>query len=211
MRYVIMANGRGTRWGGHTGVPKHLIEFDGETLLRRIVRQLAEIDPGADVVISASDPRYATAGARLHTPAVNAIELDRFVPELIDEEVCFLYGDTLYSTPAIEAIVAERPTELAFFGDERGIVAVRSGDADLLRFHLDRVRALYLSGAIGSCVGWQVYQSFEGLPFEQVRIGPRFRLLTHATVGFNSPDEHDAFRVREDQMGVHGGSRRARE
>lgn len=188
-----MANGRGTRWGGHTGVPKHLIEFDGETLLRRIVRQLSTIDPRAEVVISASDPRYETEGARRHVPRENEIELDRFVPELIASEVCFLYGDTLYSTPALEKIASESTDELAFFGDERAIVAVRSGDADLLHHHLHRVRSLFLAGEIASCVGWQVYQSYEGLPFDRVRIGPRFRLLEHATVGFNSPNDHQAF------------------
>ncbi|MGM1018815.1 MAG: NTP transferase domain-containing protein [Actinomycetota bacterium] len=203
MRYVIMANGRGTRWGGHAGVPKHLIEFDGETLLRRIVRQVAAADPAADIVVSASDPRYDTEGARRHTPRVNEIELDRFVPELISDQVCFLYGDTLYSTSAIQSIVSVDTVELDFFGDERAIVAVKSASSSLLRAHLDHVRSLYLAGEIESCKGWQLYQSYEGLPFGEVRLGARFRVLDHATVGFNSPDEHEAFRNHDDMMGMH--------
>ena len=79
MRFVIMANGHGTRWGGHSGIPKHLIEFEGETLLRRITRQLRALDPDAEVVISASNPDYETEGARRHTPRVNELEIDRFV------------------------------------------------------------------------------------------------------------------------------------
>ncbi|MBN7794141.1 NTP transferase domain-containing protein [Microbacterium esteraromaticum] len=193
MRYVIMANGHGTRWGGHNGIPKHLIEFDGETLLRRIVRQVAEADPGADIVISASNPRYETEGARRHAPEVNEIELDRFVPELIVDEVTFLYGDTLYSTSAIAAIVAEPTTAIDFFGDERAIVAVKSVDRDLLLRHLDRVRRLFIANEIDACKGWQVYQSYEGLSFDDVVLGPRFRILDDATVGFNTPEEHTSF------------------
>lgn len=202
MRYVIMANGRGTRWGSHSGVPKHLIEFDGETLLRRIVRQVSSLDPGAEIVISASNPMYETEGARRHTPKVNEIELDRFVPELITDEICFLYGDTLYSTSAIEQIVSTATMEIDFFGDERAIVALKSSNSELLLAHLGHVRTLFLAGKISNCVGWQVYQSYDGLPFDEPQIGPRFRVLTHATVGFNSPHEHESFDDHDGQMGV---------
>ena len=210
-----MANGRGTRWGGHSGIPKHLIEFDGETLLRRIVRQVTETDPGAEIIISASNPAYETEDARRHEPAVNEIELDRFVPELITDDVCFLYGDTLYSTSAIRTIVSTPTAEIDFFGDERAIVAVKAADSELLRAHLGRVRRLFLAGEITSCVGWQLYQSYEGLPFDDVLLGPRFRVLEGATVGFNTPDEHEAFRIRtepavemrEDEVGFGGAPR----
>lgn len=200
MRYVVMANGKGTRWGGHRGIPKHLIEFDGETLLRRIVRQVSEADPTGEVVISASDPRYDTAGARRHAPQVNEIELDRFVPELISDEVCFLYGDTLYSTSAIRRIVHEPTVDIDFFGDERAIVAVKARNPDLLRSHLDRVRSLYLAGEIAHCRGWQLYQSYAGLPFGEIRVGPGFRTLREATIGFNTPEDHREFERAVDDV-----------
>lgn len=203
MRYVIMANGRGTRWGGHSGIPKHLIEFDGETLLRRIVRQVADADPGADIIISASNPAYDTEGARRHVPAVNEIELDRFVPELITDEVTFLYGDTLYSTSAIRTIVAEPTTAIDFFGDERAIVAVKSRKRELLLHHLGRVRTLFLAQEIHACKGWQVYQSYEGIPFGPIELGPRFKSIHDATVGFNTPEEYATYHRESERSGVH--------
>ena len=193
MRYVIMANGHGTRWAGYGGGPKHLIEFDGETLLRRMVRQLSQLDPRAEVVISASDAAYETEGARRHIPERNEIELDRFVPELITDEVCFLYGDTLYSNDALMRIVRAGTSGVDFFGDEHGIVAVRSGDADALRTHLDRVRALYVAGEIDDCKGWQLYQSYTGQPFGPPKPGAGFTVLDELAVGFNTPDEYRAF------------------
>lgn len=39
-KYYILANGEGTRWHNYKGVPKQLIEIDGETILSRMVRLL---------------------------------------------------------------------------------------------------------------------------------------------------------------------------
>lgn len=186
MRYVIMANGRGTRWGEYGGIPKHLIRIGGETLLRRIVRQVSTRDPDAEIIVSSWDPRCETPGARRYVPLVNELELDRFVPELIVDPVCFLYGDTYYNDYAMARIVSTPADELAFFGDTRSIVAVKSGDSALLLRHLDRVRWLYVSGEIASCLGWQLYQSYAGVPFGPPQVGERFHVL-EGTAGFNSP------------------------
>lgn len=209
MRYVIMANGRGTRWNSHRGITKHLIEFRGETLLRRIVRQVLAADPGSDVVISSANPAYDTPGARRHVPVRNELELDRFVPELIDEPVCFLYGDTLYADDTIAEIIATPPAELDFFGGLSGIIAVRSAAPETFRAHLERVRELYLAGEISECRGWQVYQSYEGLPFDEIRLGPAFHRTTGRAVGFNSPSDLEAFETwnREDPQGDPGALR----
>ncbi len=193
MRYVIMANGRGTRWNAHRGITKHLIEFGGETLLRRIVRQVAAADPGSDIVISSANPAYETPGARRHVPVRNELEIDRFVPELIDVPVCFLYGDTLYDDAAIEEIATGPVRELEFFGELSGIIAVRSSAPDTFHAHLERVRSLYLAGEIAECRGWQLYQSYEGLPFGEIRLGPGFRRTMSRSVGFNTPTDLEAF------------------
>ena len=53
MNYYILANGEGKRWGNYKGVPKHLIEIDGETLIDRTVRLLAKYRrKGEDIIIS---------------------------------------------------------------------------------------------------------------------------------------------------------------
>lgn len=188
-----MANGQGSRWGGHLGRAKHLIEIGGETLLRRIARQVGEVDPGADVVISSSSASYETEGARRHEPLVNELEIDRFVPELFSSQVCFLYGDTYYSDEAIAAIVGEPTDGMLFFGDERGIVAVKSHDQHALTHHFTRVRDLFLAGEIDSCIGWQLYQSYAGLEFGRPSIGDHFVRLTQFARGFNTPGEYEEF------------------
>lgn len=189
-RYVIMANGRGTRWGSHLGIPKQLIEIEGETLLRRIVRQVSEFDPSAEVVISSSDPRHDTEGAIRYVPARNEIELDRFVEELITNNTCFMYGDTFYSDEAIQTIVRSAAQSVAFFGDERSIVGVSCHDESLFRKHLGNVRSAFIAGTIDNCIGWQVYQSFIGQLYQELVIGDYFVWLDEKmTCGFNSPED----------------------
>lgn len=189
MKYIIMADGKGTRWNNYNNIPKHFIEMDGETLLERTVRLLREKDPGCRVIITSHDPRYEVPGARRYEPKHNVLEIDRFTTELIEDDVCFLYGDTYYSEAAVETIVGEKAEDLLFFGNERSIVAVKVADGVLFSHHVDRVRQLYLDGKISRCIGWQVYQSFMNLPFEEKKIDGKYIFVEDGTRDFNSPED----------------------
>ena len=191
MKYIIMADGKGTRWNNYHNIPKHLIEIDGETLLTRTVRLLRENDARADIVITSHDPRYEVPGARRYEPQNNHLEIDRFTEELIADDVCFLYGDTFYSESVIQKIADTPAEKLLFFGNERSIVAIKVADGALFRQHVDRVRELFLAGKIEKCIGWQVYQSFEGLPFGEKTIAADYILIQDGTEDFNSPADYN--------------------
>ena len=191
MKYIIMADGKGTRWNNYHNIPKHLIEIDGETLLARTVRLLRENDARADIVITSHDPRYEVPGARRYEPQNNHLEIDRFTEELIADDVCFLYGDTFYSESVIQKIADTPAEKLLFFGNERSIVAIKVADGALFRQHVDRVRALFLAGKIEKCIGWQVYQSFEGVPFGEKTIAADYILIQDGTEDFNSPADYN--------------------
>ena len=191
MKYIIMADGKGTRWNNYHNIPKHLIEIDGETLLARTVRLLRENDARADIVITSHDPRYEVPGARRYEPQNNHLEIDRFTEELIADDVCFLYGDTFYSESVIQKIADTPAEKLLFFGNERSIVAIKVADGALFRQHVERVRALFLAGKIEKCIGWQVYQSFEGLPFGEKTIAADYILIQDGTEDFNSPADYN--------------------
>ena len=191
MKYIIMADGKGTRWQNYNDIPKHLIEIDGETLLGRTVRLLNEGDPGCEVIITSHDSRYEFAGARRYEPLHNHLEIDRFTEELIENDVCFLYGDTFYSENAIATILSTQTDDMIFFGNARSIVAIKVADGALFRRHVDRVRDLFLRGEIEKCIGWQVYQSFTGMPFGEKKIGEKFLVLEDGTEDFNSPEDYN--------------------
>ncbi len=165
-RYVIMANGQGIRWNEYLGIPKHLISVGGETLLERIVRQVTERNATAEIIISSSDPRCESPGAIRYSPRRNEIELDRFVPELLCDGVCFLYGDTYYTDEAMDIIFTTERGALTFFGTNTSLVAIKSWSHTEFTHHLDVVRTAYQTGQISTCKGWQVYRSYAGHPLE---------------------------------------------
>ena len=189
MKYIIMADGKGTRWQNYNDIPKHFIEINGETLLGRTVRLLRQGDPGCEVIITSHDPSYEVEGARRYEPLNNHLEIDRFTEELIEDNVCFLYGDTYYSEEAAAAIINTEAEDILFFGNQRSIVAVKVADGKLFKSHVDRVRQLFVEGKIEKCIGWQVYQSFMGLPFDEKKIESKYIVLEDGTEDYNSPED----------------------
>ena len=68
-------------------------------------------------------------------------------------------------------------------------MAIKVADGDLFRSHVHRVRKLFLEGKIEKCIGWQVYQSFLGLPFGEKKIDSKYVLIKDGTEDFNSPED----------------------
>lgn len=192
-RYIIMANGSGVRWGNHGGIPKQLIEIEGETLLGRTTRLLHDYDERAEVVIASSNPLCVADGALRYAPKCNEYEIDRFVPELVEDGCCFLYGDVFYTPSAIEEILGNSNDSLLFFGNAKSIVAVKVGSSSDMRRHYINVRRLFVEGFIDQCKGWQLYQSFTNQSFGEVEIVGDFVYLADETTDFNSPEELNFF------------------
>lgn len=194
MKYIIMSDGRMSRWQKGTTL-KHLLPIGSETVLERLVRQLREQSPSPEpeIIITSHNPAYEVAGARRYEPQNNVYEIDRFTWELIDDEVCFLYGDTVYSDQAVQRILSLEGEPLCFVADRHSIVAVKVFDAGVMRSNIAHVREAYRSGLISDCRGWQVYLSYVGLPLDQVRLAGHITVLNHETFGFNTPDEYAQF------------------
>ncbi|MCQ2551220.1 MAG: 2-C-methyl-D-erythritol 4-phosphate cytidylyltransferase [Clostridia bacterium] len=191
MKYIIMADGKGTRWGMYKDIPKHLIKINGETLLGRTVRLINEMDEEADVIITSHNPEYEFEGAKRYEPLNNHLEIDRFTEELIEDDICFLYGDTFYREDDLKQIIASDVEDLLFFGNERSIIAIKVKDGDLFKSHVDNVRNLFLAGKIEKCVGWQVYQSFLNLPFGIKKIDKKYVFMDQGSQDFNSPEDYE--------------------
>lgn len=198
MRYVIMANGKGTRWAEYGGIPKHLIKVEGETLLDRTSRLVHAADPEAEVIISSADERCEADGATRYVPVRNELEIDRFVPELTCDNMVFLYGDTYYNESLIEQIVTASVRDLLFFGDEKTIFAIKVGKGEVMSRHFQRVRDSFLAGNLATCKGWQVYQSYLQIEHGMTDvadhvIGPEYVMVHDGTGDFNTPEDFHAF------------------
>lgn len=191
MKYVVMADGKGTRWNNYMNVPKHLAKVEGETIIGRTVRLLNEFDDNAEVIITSHDPRYEFEGATRYEPINNVLEIDRFTYELIEDNTCFLYGDTYYTEDAIKNIINAETDELLFFGNSKSIVAVKVANSSIFRDNIDKVRNLYLEGKINNCKGWQVYQSYMNLDYDKKEIADKFVVLDSKTIDYNTPEEYE--------------------
>lgn len=189
MKYVIMADGKGTRWNNYLDKPKHLIEVEGETLLKRTVRLIHDVDKDAEVIITSHNPEYEVEGAARYEPKNNVLEIDRFTEELVDDNVCFLYGDTFYSKEAMETIFNTKTDEIIFFGNEKSIVCVKIADGDIFRKHFIRVRNMFIKGECKTAKGWQVYRSYVGIDMEDRTICGSFIRIEDKTRDFNCPED----------------------
>ena len=189
MKYIIMADGKGQRWDNYMDVSKHLIKIDGITLLARTTNLIRKYDENAEVIITTHNKDYETEGAVLYAPLNNELEIDRFTRELIDDDICFLYGDTYYSDDAIDTIVKTEVDDMLFFGTQRSIVAIKIKDGSLFRKHFERVRQLYVEGKIKQCIGWQVYLSYRNLDLDKKQIADKFIEFKNSTYNINSPED----------------------
>lgn len=186
-----MADGKGTRWKNYQNIPKHLIKIDGEILLERTVRQLNNQDKNAKVIITSHDKRYEFKGATRYEPLNNVLEIDRFTEELIEDNICFLYGDTYYTDETINNIINSKVDDILFFGNQKSIVAIKVKDSKLFKKHISNVKNLFLENKIQNCKGWQVYQSFQNLEFDKKQIKDKFVIVDNDTIDYNTPKEYE--------------------
>lgn len=193
MRYIIMANGKGSRWGNFGGVSKQMIQVDGETLLQRTVRLLLEIDPASEVIISSSNPDYEVEGAVRFEPPRNDFEIDRFCIELCEGDFCFLFGDVFYSLESLRSIADAPVDEFLFMGSESSIYAVKSVGSTKLRETLVDLRSSIVSGEIPDGKGWQLYHALVGLPLPGHEVSSHYVYIRDITRDFNTPEDYLAF------------------
>jgi CTP:phosphocholine cytidylyltransferase-like protein len=106
---IVLAAGEGTRWGNYTGVPKHLLEIDGESLIQRTTRQ---IFPYVDrTFVVGVDSSYKTDFSELFVPQQKqpALEMHKFSSSqsLWSERTVILFGDVYYTDEAISTIIQD--------------------------------------------------------------------------------------------------------
>lgn len=110
MRAIIMADGSGDRWLSSVrgtefeGLPKQLVEVDGQTLLERTVN-LLQYDGVEDIWITSHDPRMEVEDTTRYEPENNVHCLDKLLAckPIWESPTIFLYGDVYYSEEAINA------------------------------------------------------------------------------------------------------------
>jgi hypothetical protein len=176
MRFLIAAAGEGKRWGNHLGVPKHLIEIDGERLLDRTVRQFS---PHGETLIVAppGDERYGSPPARIvhpdPDPRLHGVGKLLSSREHWSGETVLLLGDVWFSTAAVNEIL--RGHGSWWFAGRMGASAVTGGRwgeifaagfnpeaYDLIDGAARKVARLGCSGRLPGAKLWHLYRLLSG-------------------------------------------------
>lgn len=116
-----MCGGTYDKWNG---VPRQLIEIQGQPLLVRTIRLLRE-NGVTDIAISSNDSRFENFGVPLLRCQKNNYHIskkyqlisgywhDGFL--LLQEPVCYIFGDVFFSSVAIKTIVETETSDIEFF------------------------------------------------------------------------------------------------
>ena len=108
-KWYILANGEGTRWGNYRGVPKQLIEIDGETILHRMIRLLRKEGVKKSEIFICGKLTDAEANTILTTSKTKR-EVFEEIAELAKAPFGILYGDCYYTESIIHELV-NRPVK----------------------------------------------------------------------------------------------------
>jgi choline kinase len=176
MRYIILADGSGERWGNYTGVPKHLVEIKGEPIIARTVRLLKERG-ATDIIITSHDERYNFA--ERYEPENNTLEIDKYYSTnpLWNGDITFLYGDVYFTEDAMDKIVSHTPEDFVFFGRKgESLSGCPWGELFASKFKTDylidlskaclKVRQGIIDGTVrkGRGGGWWLYRTLVNAP-----------------------------------------------
>lgn len=173
-RYVILANSNDKTFD----IPRQLVEINGERLIERTIRLLKE-NGVENIIITAKDERFDGLGAERYNPVNSDYDYNRgigywlnaFPFELIDEPVCFIWGDVYFSEKAIQEIVELESKEDLFFctyknETEKYIkkhdepLAYKVMNCDRFKEHISKVKRLKDEGkCCREPIIWEVYRS----------------------------------------------------
>lgn len=209
MRYIIMADGEGKRWGNYKGVPKHLITVEGETILERTIRLLIKLGiDETDIWVTSSDPRYKTIWNNTIPQSIKDCELERFEESLINGPVCYLYGDVYYTEPAMQTIIETDTDDILFFGSDWEIFAIKVKEINKFLNEKHKVKEKYMTGELNRCIGWEIYRSLHGLlmedeyDFDNHKITDDYVKILDETCDFDYPTEYEEWLVNNGKKSV---------
>lgn len=160
---------------------KPLFEIGNEKLVERTIRLLKDNNI-SDIAISTNDDRYEEIGAPiLHhdNPSGDGfIWLNGFYPTM--EEVCYIYGDVLYSPNAIKTIVETETDDIMFFASAPPYSPLYTKKwaepfafkvVDAIRFLkcIAKAKELYIKGRFNRPpISWELWQVIKKTPLNYI-------------------------------------------
>lgn len=178
MKYIILADSNDKTFD----IPRQLIEINGEPLIARTIRLLKE-NGVKDIVITAKDKRFDEFGVKRYHSLNSDFDyitrkgywLNAFPFELMNEPVCFIWGDVYFSEYAIKKIVKTETKDTLFFctynnksykyiKEHDEPLAYKVVNTRLFKAHIEKVKKMKDAGlCCREPIVWEVYRSINGI------------------------------------------------
>lgn len=164
-------------------IPRQLSVVCGEPIIKRTIRLLKE-NGIKDIIITSHDKRFDNLGVERYEPLHNyyvpnfkdyklnkGYWLNAFPSELLNQPICFLFGDVYYSENAIKTIVNTDTSSTMFFctynnkdkhyiKDHDEPLAYKVVDYELFKKHINRVKKLKdKDKCCREPIVWELYRS----------------------------------------------------
>lgn len=203
MKYILMCGGTYEKWQ----TPKHLSVVKGEPIVARTIRLLRESGV-EDIAISSNNPVFEQFGVevlRHNNPYTLPKDSDAKTPWLdafypMNEPVCYIFGDVVFSPDAIKTIVGTPTDSIEFFASSKPLPFIypkRWAEpfafkvADTSRFFkaVDQAKALEKQGAFKrQPVSWELWQVIKGTKLNKVDY-TNYTVINDYTCDIDSPED----------------------
>lgn len=136
MRYIIMSDGKGTRWNNYLGITKQEVIINNERLIDRTIRMILERSTD-DIYILSSNKNHESKYAKRIVSKYDDYFYKKYAYDYLDDPTTYLYGDTYYDERTMDIIIKDICENISFYGNERAIVAVKVNNYKLLKSVID--------------------------------------------------------------------------
>lgn len=207
MKYVIMCGGVYDKWS----TPKHLTELKGEPLVARTIRLLKE-NGVTDIAISSNNELFEQFGVPVlkhENPYRLPLEgratspwLDAFYP--MNEPVCYIFGDVVFSPDAIKTIVEIQTDSIEFFASAKPLPPIYPKHwAEPFAFKVVDTRRFFEAVEVTKQydeqglfkrqpVSWELWQVIKGTPLNKVDY-TNYTVINDYTCDIDCPEDIKLF------------------